>query len=86
MLKIVPDPPRCKNSPQPLEDNLVQASEYLVCALTVAQQAAQQMTNPSDQVLTLTVMHEVEAAHRLVELALGQVQLERRMSGEGCHE
>ena len=82
MLKIVPDPPRFKTSPQSLEDTLVQASEYLVCALTVAQQAAAQLAKPGDQVLTLAVMHEVDAAHSLVELALRQVQSGQSAQGE----
>lgn len=86
MLKIVPDPPRFKNPPQTLEDTLVQAAEYPVCALTAAQQAAHQMTEPGDQVLTMAVMHEIDAAHDLVELALGKVQSQHSTSGEGCHE
>ncbi|MFJ9992262.1 hypothetical protein ACIQSO_16115 [Pseudomonas putida] len=36
MLKIVPDPPRNHHS---LEDTLIQATEYALFALTVAQQA-----------------------------------------------
>ncbi|CAG8871585.1 hypothetical protein PS627_04538 [Pseudomonas fluorescens] len=85
MLKIVPDPPLSGfiKSPQSLEDTLVQASEYLVCAQTVAQQAVQQLTKPGDQVLTLAVMHEIDAAHSLVELALGQVQARHSAQGEG---
>ncbi|HKS11675.1 MAG TPA: hypothetical protein VJS90_01425 [Pseudomonas sp.] len=40
MLKIVPDPPHSFHKvPNNLEDILVQASQYLVCALTTAQQA-----------------------------------------------
>ncbi|VVP67786.1 hypothetical protein PS910_00257 [Pseudomonas fluorescens] len=74
MLKIVPDPPRFNNSPQTLEDTLVQASEYLVCALTVAQQVILASPKPSEQVLALATMHEIDAAHGLVELALSQVQ------------
>ena len=74
MLKIVPDPPLTKNSPHTLEDMLVQASEYLVCALTVAHQAASVQSEPNEQVLTLAVMHEIDAARDLVELALAQVQ------------
>ena len=85
MLKIVPDPPLSGfiKSPQSLEDALVQASEYLVCALTVAQQAVRQLAKPGEQVLTLAVMHEIDAAHGLVELALGQVQSHPSAQGEG---
>lgn len=40
MLKIVPDPPRSPHKiPTNLEDILVQTNEYLVCALTTAEQA-----------------------------------------------
>ena len=83
MLKIVPDPPRFTTSPQTLEDTLVQAAEYLVCALTVAKQAVQQLPKPGEQVLTLAVMHEIDAAHRLVEVALRQVQSGHSAQGEG---
>ncbi len=85
MLKIVPDPPLSGfiKSPQSLEDTLAQASEYLVCALTVAQQAVHQLAKPGEQVLTLAVMHEIDAAHGLVELALGQVQSRHSAQGEG---
>ena len=36
MLKIVPDPPHNHHS---LEDTLIQATEYALCAVTVAHQA-----------------------------------------------
>lgn len=75
MLKIVPDPPISpQKAPHSLEDSLVQASEYLVCALTVAQQAVLQNPSPGGQVLTLATLHEIEAARALVEGALSQVQ------------
>jgi len=76
MLKIVPDPPpHSSTSHQTLENLLVQVSEYLVCALTVAQQSVLIHTSPSGQVLTLATMHEIENAHSLVEMALSRVQL-----------
>lgn len=76
MLKIVPDPPPLSNaSHHTIEDLLVQVSEYLVCALTVAQQSVPIHTNPSGQVLTLATMHEIESARALVEMALSRVQL-----------
>ena len=75
MLKIVPDPPRSpRKIPTNLEDLLVQTSEYLVCALTTAEQAVLLHPAPGGQVLTLATMHEIEAAHVLVEAALSQVQ------------
>ncbi|VVQ02105.1 hypothetical protein PS910_03909 [Pseudomonas fluorescens] len=76
MLKIVPDPPQSPhNIPASLEDILVQTSEYLVCALTTANQSVLQHTTPNGQVLTLATMHEIEAARLLVEAALSQVQV-----------
>lgn len=75
MLKIVPDPPlHAKPIDCSLEDLLVQTSEYLVCALTVAQQSLVMYTNSPAQVMTLTTMHEIESARSLVETALGRVQ------------
>ncbi|MBF4206999.1 hypothetical protein [Pseudomonas sp. R32] len=73
MLKIVPDPPHHPN--QSLEDLLVQTSEYLVCALTIAQQTVLLHPRPPGQVLTLAAMHEIEHARSLVEVALSKVQL-----------
>ncbi|WP_095162170.1 hypothetical protein [Pseudomonas sp. Irchel 3F5] len=73
MLKIVPDPPHHPN--QSLEDLLVQTSEYLVCALTIAQQTVLLHPRPPGQVLTLATMHEIEYARSLIEVALSKVQL-----------
>ncbi|MCP3752316.1 hypothetical protein [Pseudomonas sp. SBB6] len=73
MLKIVPDPPHHPN--QTLEDLLVQTSEYLVCALTIAQQTVLLHPRPPGQVLTLATMHEIEHARSLIEVALSKVQL-----------
>ena len=73
MLKIVPDPPHHSN--HSLEEILVQVSEYLVCALTVAQQTVLLHPNPPGQVLTLATMHEIDNARSLVEVALSKVQM-----------
>ncbi|AIL61222.1 MULTISPECIES: hypothetical protein [Pseudomonas] len=73
MLKIVPDPPLNPN--QSLEDILVQISEYLVCAMTVAQQTVLLHSSSPGQVLTLATMHEIDHARALVEVALSKVQL-----------
>ena len=72
MLKIVPDPPLAAKD-HSLEDILVQASEYLVCALTVAQQTVMLHAKPTEQVMTLAVMHEIDSARSMVELALSKV-------------
>ncbi|MHC2148773.1 hypothetical protein [Pseudomonas sp. 210_17 TE3656] len=74
MLKIVPDPPLHLHD-HSLEDLLVQISEYLVCALTVAQQTVLLHPQPPGQILTLATMHEIDSARSLVELALSKVQL-----------
>ncbi|MNM59707.1 hypothetical protein D3C81_709660 [compost metagenome] len=73
MLKIVPDPPLNPN--QSLEDILVQISEYLVCAMTVAQQTVLLHSSSPGQILTLSTMHEIDNARALVEVALSKVQL-----------
>lgn len=71
MLKIVPDPPHHNN--HSLEDILIQTSEYLVCAMTVAQNTALLYPDAS-QAMTLTALHEIDRAHELVEMALSKVQ------------
>lgn len=79
MLKIVPDPPlHAKDPRHSLEDILIQTSEYLVCALTVAQQTVLLHPEPPGQVMTLATMHEIDSAHRLVEMALSKVQSQHR--------
>ena len=72
MLKIVPDPPLQANPS--LETLLLQASEYLVCALTVAEQTVPLHHRPAAQVMTLATMHEIENARSLVEMALSRLQ------------
>ena len=73
MLKIVPDPP-LNAKDHSLEDILVQTTEYLVCALTVAQQTVLLHPGPNEQLLTMAVMHEIDSARSMVELALSKVQ------------
>ena len=73
MLKIVPDPPLSAKD-HTLESILIQTTEYLVCALAVAQQTVLLYPKPTEQVLTLTVMHEIDSARSMVELALSKVQ------------
>ncbi|CAG8871033.1 hypothetical protein PS627_04247 [Pseudomonas fluorescens] len=74
MLKIVPDPPFETDSSPSIEALLLQTSEYLVCALTVAQQTVLLHPKPAGQVMTLAAMHEIENAHTLVEMALSRVR------------
>lgn len=73
MLKIVPDPP-LSGKDHSLEELLLQTSEHLVCALTVAQQTVLLHAKPTEQVMTLAVMHEIDSARSMVELALSKVQ------------
>ncbi|CAG8871231.1 hypothetical protein PS627_04360 [Pseudomonas fluorescens] len=74
MLKIVPDPPSITKD-HSLEEILLQTSEYLVCAVTVAHQTVLLHTTSTEQVMTLAVMHEIDAARSMIELALSKVQL-----------
>ncbi|WP_406819522.1 hypothetical protein ACJA3S_18435 [Pseudomonas sp. KnCO4] len=71
MLKIVPDPPCNLHS---LEDTLLMAADYALCAEAVAQQAVLMQPKSSVSVLIMTSMHELEALRRLLESALAQVQ------------
>ncbi|WP_153785182.1 hypothetical protein [Pseudomonas sp. EMN2] len=72
MLKIVPDPPHNHHS---LEDTLIQASEYALCAQAVAQQAISLQPKPPASILIMALMHEIEALRVLLESALIQVQM-----------
>lgn len=72
MLKIVPDPPHTYHS---LEDTLIQAAEYALCAQTVAQQAVLLQPKSPGSVLIMATMHELEALRALLEAALIQAQL-----------
>ncbi|HKS12519.1 MAG TPA: hypothetical protein VJS90_05715 [Pseudomonas sp.] len=75
MLKIVPDPPFETDPPPSIEALLLQTSEYLVCALTVAQQTVLLNPKPAGQVMALAAMHEIENARSLVEMALARVRV-----------
>lgn len=75
MLKIVPNPPYPTELVHSLEDILMQTAEYLVCALSIAQQNTLARQTSSAQTLTLATMHEIEAAHGMVEMALSEVQV-----------
>lgn len=71
MLKIVPDPPCNLHS---LEDTLLMAADYALCAEAVAQQAVLMQPKSPVSVLIMTSMHELDALRRLLESALAQVQ------------
>jgi len=72
MLKMVPDPPRISHS---LEDTLIQATDYALCAQTVAQQAVLLQPKSPVSILMMATMHELEALRVLLEAALIQVQM-----------
>ena len=72
MLKIVPDPP---TTPQSLEDTLIQATDYALCASTVVQQAMMLQPKSPASILMMASMHELETLRALLEAALIQVQV-----------
>ncbi|MEB6588387.1 hypothetical protein MXM82_04435 [Pseudomonas asiatica] len=71
MLKIVPDPPHHLHS---LEDTLMMASDYALCAEAVAQQAVLMQPRSPVSVLIMASMHELETLRKLLESALSQLQ------------
>ena len=74
MLKIVPDPP-ISDSPHHLEDTLIQATDYALCAATVVHQALLVQPKSPASILMMTSMHELEALRTLLESALVKVQM-----------
>ncbi|HKS12021.1 MAG TPA: hypothetical protein VJS90_03180 [Pseudomonas sp.] len=72
MLKIVPDPPHHQS--HSLEDLLIQTSEHLACASTVAYQTVLLDSQTPGQLLTMATMHQIDRAQVLVEMALSKVQ------------
>ncbi|WP_414157819.1 hypothetical protein [Pseudomonas sp. BNK-15] len=71
MLKIVPDPPHLLHS---LEDTLMMAADYALCAEVVAQQAMLMQPKSPVSLLIMTSMHELETLRKLLEAALIQIQ------------
>ncbi|MFG0844194.1 hypothetical protein ACF8SB_09435 [Pseudomonas sp. CJQ_8] len=72
MLKIVPDPPHNVLS---LEDTLIQATDYALCATTVVHQAMLLQPKSPASILMMTSMHELETLRALLESAIAQVQM-----------
>ncbi|MFJ4347289.1 hypothetical protein [Pseudomonas sp. NPDC089401] len=72
MKKIVPDPPLLSSS---LEDTLIQATDYALCAATVAHQALLLQPKSPASILMMTSVHEMEALRTLLEHALIQLQM-----------
>ncbi|MFJ4434144.1 hypothetical protein ACIPZG_24800 [Pseudomonas sp. NPDC089395] len=71
MLKIVPDPPHNAHS---LEDTLMVAADYALCAEVVAQQAMLMQPKSPVSLLIMASMHELDALRKLLESALVQIQ------------
>ncbi|NIE78538.1 hypothetical protein F3J45_29375 [Pantoea sp. Ap-967] len=71
MLKIVPDPPHLLQS---LEDTLMMAADYALCAEAVTQQAMLMQPRSPVSLLIMASMHELEALRKLLEAALLQLQ------------
>ncbi|QKL02534.1 hypothetical protein GEV39_14535 [Pseudomonas sp. NY5710] len=72
MLKIVPDPPLKTLC---LEETLIQATEYALCAATVVHQAILLQPKSPLSILMTTSMHELETLRALLESALAQLQV-----------
>ncbi|WP_060512208.1 hypothetical protein [Pseudomonas sp. NBRC 111124] len=72
MLKIVPDPPHTSHS---LEDTLIQATDYALCAQTVVHQAILLQPKSPASILIMATMHELETLRVLLETALIQMQM-----------
>ncbi len=71
ILKIVPDPPLN----QSLEDILIQATDYALCAQTVMHQALLLQPKSPASILMMASMHKVEALRVMLESMLIQVQM-----------
>lgn len=85
MLKIVPDPPCSTDPSHHLEDTLTQATEYALCALSVGHHAISTLPKSPATIMTLAVMHEMEAVRTLLESAIAQVQLRGRQQMHTLH-
>jgi len=69
---MVHAPPHTLHS---LEDTLIQAAEYAVCALAISQQAMLMQPKSPAAVLMMATTHELESLRSLLESALIQVQV-----------
>lgn len=71
MLKIVPDPPLPNPS---LEDTILRATEYALCAQAVTHQAMQIVPKSPAAAMMLASVHEIEMLLQLLDAALVQAQ------------
>lgn len=72
MLKIVPDPPKTTLS---LEDTLLQAADYTLCALAISHHAIQLHPKAPASALMAANTHVLESLRVLIESALIYVQV-----------
>lgn len=70
MLKIVPDPP---HKTPCLEDTLIQATDYSLCAATAVHQAMLMQPKSPASILMMTSVHELETLRTLLKTALVQL-------------
>jgi len=63
------------NPPHSLEDTLIQATDYALCAATVVHKALLLQPKSPASILMMTSMHELEALRILLESALVQLQI-----------
>ena len=82
MRKTVPDPPYSLDSTQVLQDTLVQSSEHVLCALSVARLTVQLKPTAQSSIVMQAVIHEMEAVQGLVESALMQLQMRPHLPAE----
>jgi hypothetical protein len=82
MCKIVPDPPYSLDASQILQDTLIQSTEYVLCALSVARQSVQLKPTSPSSIVMQAVIHEMEAVQSLVESALMQLQMQPHAPAE----
>ena len=83
MRKIVPDPPTTSlESSVVLQDKLAQASEHVICAISIASQAV--MLNPvshSSKIMR-AVIHEMAAVRALLDEAAIHAQMREQLPAQ----
>ncbi|MCT8166028.1 MULTISPECIES: hypothetical protein [unclassified Pseudomonas] len=83
MRKIVPDPPASSlESSIALQDTLVQASEHILCALSVASQSVLlNPVSPTSKIMQ-AVIHEMATVQALLESAEEHAQMRAHLPVE----
>ncbi|MFJ2981998.1 MULTISPECIES: hypothetical protein [unclassified Pseudomonas] len=57
---------------------MIEATEYVLCGLAVAHQAITTLHRSPATIMTMTVMHEMEAVRTLLESAIAHLKLKGR--------